>query len=305
MKPNLIQWIAFACSAFSALSGTFAAEPAKTIGLWPNGAPGEKGNIDGERDMTKPSDELIAGRRVIRLGNVSNPTISIYHPPADKDTGAAVMVCPGGGYHILAMDLEGTEVCDWLNSMGVTGALLKYRVPKREGLEKYAAPLQDAQRAMGLMRSRAKEWGIDPQRIGVLGFSAGGHLSAALSCNYERRSYPMVDGADSLSCRPDFAILIYPGGLVVKEKGDRIAPELNISANTPPTFLAMAADDPVRMENAVFYTVALKNARVPVELHIYPTGGHGYGLRRTKELVTTWPDRAAEWMRSRGLLDRK
>lgn len=305
MKPNLIQWIAFACSAFSALSGTFAAEPAKTIGLWPNGAPGEKGNIGGERDMTKPSDELIAGRRVIRLGNVSNPTISIYHPPADKDTGAAVMVCPGGGYHILAMDLEGTEVCDWLNSMGVTGVLLKYRVPKREGLEKYAAPLQDAQRAMGLMRSRAKEWGIDPQRIGVLGFSAGGHLSAALSCNYERRSYPTVDGADSVSCRPDFAILIYPGGLVMKEKGDRIALELNITANTPPTFLAMAADDPVRMENAVFYTVALKNARVPVELHVYPTGGHGYGLRRTKELVTTWPDRAAEWMRSRGLLERR
>jgi len=182
---------------------------------------------------------------------------------------------------------------------------LKYRVPKREGLEKYAAPLQDAQRAMGLIRSRAKEWGIDPQRIGVLGFSAGGHLSAALSCNYERRSYPTVDGADSVSCRPDFAILIYPGGLVVKEKGDRIAPELNVSANTPPTFLAMAADDPVRMENAVFYTVALKNARVPVELHIYPTGGHGYGLRRTKELVTIWPDRAAEWMRSRGLLERK
>ncbi|HXT40665.1 MAG TPA: alpha/beta hydrolase [Candidatus Angelobacter sp.] len=305
MKSNLIQLIAFACSAFCALSGTFAAEPTKTVELWPAGAPGEKGNIGGERDMTKPSDELIAGRRVIRLGNVSNPTISIYRPSADKDTGAAVLVCPGGGYYILAMDLEGTEVCDWLNSMGVTGVLLKYRVPKREGLEKYAAPLQDAQRAMGLMRSRAKEWGIDPQRIGVLGFSAGGHLSAALSCNYERRSYPTVDGADSASCRPDFAILVYPGGLVVKEQGDRIAPELSISANAPPTFLVMAADDPVRMENAVLYTLALKNAKVPAELHIYPTGGHGYGLRRTKELVTTWPDRAAEWMRSRGLLERK
>jgi acetyl esterase/lipase len=196
-------------------------------------------------------------------------------------------------------------VCDWLNSIGVTGVLLKYRVPKREGLEKHAAPLQDAQRAMGLVRLHAKEWGIDSQRIGVLGFSAGGHLSAALSCNYERRSYPAVDGADSVSCRPDFAILVYPGGLAVKEQGDKIAPELNITANTPPTFTAMAGDDPVRMENAVFYTLALKNAKVPAELHIYPTGGHGYGLRRTKELVTTWPDRAADWMRSRGLFERK
>jgi acetyl esterase/lipase len=139
----------------------------------------------------------------------------------------------------------------------------------------------------------------------VLGFSAGGHLSAALSCNYERRSYPTVDGADSVSCRPDFAVLIYPGGLVVKEQGDKIAPELKITAATPPTFLAMAADDPVRMENAVFFAVALKNARVSAELHIFPTGGHGYGLRRTKALVTTWPDRAADWMRGQGLLERK
>jgi acetyl esterase/lipase len=248
---------------------------------------------------------LIAGKLVIRLGNVSKPTIRIYRPPADKDTGAAVLVFPGGGYHILAMDLEGTEVCDWLNSIGVTGVLLKYRVPKREGLEKHAAPLQDAQRALGLVREHAKEWGIDPQRIGVLGFSAGGHLAAALSKNCDERTYPAMDAADKLSCRPDFQVLIYPGGLTKKDEGDKVAPEVVVTTNTPPTFIAMAADDPVRVENALYYALALRNAKVPVELHVYPTGGHGYGLRSSKEVVTTWPQRATDWMRSRGFLQKE
>jgi len=282
-----------------------ASEPAHVIELWPKGAPGEKGDIGEERDTTKPTDQMIAGKPVIRLGNVSKPTISIYRPPADKATGTAVVVCPGGGYHILAMDLEGTEVCDWLNSIGVTGVLLKYRVPKRTGLEKHTAPLQDVQRALGLVREHAKDWRLDPQRMGVLGFSAGGHLAAALSANCDERTYPAVGAADQVSCRPDFQILIYPGGLTKKEDGDKVAPEVGVTTNTPPTFIAMAEDDPVRVETTLFYTLALKNAKVPVELHIYPTGGHGYGLRRTKELVTTWPDRVEDWMRSRGLLDRK
>src|SRR5215475_14750657 len=163
---------------------TFASEPAKVIELWNGPAPGDKGDIGVEADTTKPTDRPVAGKPVIRLGHVSKPTIAIYRPPASKDTGAAVMVCPGGAYQILAMDLEGTEVCDWLNSIGVTGVLLKYRVPKREGLERHVAPLQDAQRALGLAREHAKEWNLDPKRIGVLGFSAGGHLAAALSNNY-------------------------------------------------------------------------------------------------------------------------
>ncbi len=279
-----------------------AAEP-KVIALWPKGAPGETGKIGPERDLTKPTDNQIAGKPVIRLGNISSPTISIYRPAPAKDTGAAVVVCPGGGYTILAWDLEGTEVCEWLNSIGVTGVLLKYRVPKRDGLERFAPPLQDAQRAVGLVRQNAKEWGIDPKRVGVLGFSAGGHLTAALSCNYEQRTYPAVDDADKQSCRPDFAVLIYPGGLVVKSDGDKLSPELKVSDKTPPTFIAMSADDPVRVENALAYALALKNAKASVALHIYPTGGHGYGLRRTKELVTTWPDRLAEWMTARGVLE--
>lgn len=278
--------------------------PAQIVPLWPGEAPGEKGSVGEEKDLTKPTDNLIAGRPLIRLGNVSRPTLTIYRPPAGLDTGAAVIVCPGGGYHILALDLEGTEICDWLNSIGVTGLLLKYRVPKREGLEKHTAALQDAQRAVGLARQRATEWGIDGRRIGVLGFSAGGHLAASVSTNYRERTYPPVDDADRVDCRPDFTVLIYPAYLTVKEQGDKLAPDLPVTTNTPPTFIAMTQDDPIRVETALFYTAALNQARVPVELHVYPTGGHGYGLRRTGDLVTTWPDRATEWMRSRGWLAR-
>ena len=281
-----------------------AAESPSIIELWPKGAPEEKGDIGEEKDLTKPSDNLIAGKPVIRLGNVSKPTISVYHPPADKKTGAALLVCPGGGYHILAMDLEGTEVCAWLNSIGATAILLKYRVPKRADRERHAAPLQDAQRAFGIVRQRANELRVDPNRIGVVGFSAGGHLAAALCANIEKRTYSPVDSADEVSCRPDFAILIHPGYLTLKDESDKIAPEVKVSTNSPPTLLVMTQDDPVRVENAVFYFMALKQANVPSELHVYPTGGHGYGLRRSEHFVTTWPDRAADWMRSRGLLKR-
>jgi acetyl esterase/lipase len=288
----LLPYLIFALTSLNGLPS----EPTKVIELWNGPAPGDKGDIGEEADTTKPTDRPVAGKAVIRLGHVSKPTISIYRPPAAKDMGAAVVVCPGGAYQILAMDLEGTEVCDWLNSIGVTGVLLKYRVPKRAGLEKYTAALQDAQRAMGIVRSKAPEWNLDPNRIGILGFSAGGHLAAALSNNYQERTYPKVDDADAVSCRPDFAILIYPGYLVVKEENNKIAPELNITSNTPPTFIAMAEDDPVRVENALFYAEALHTAKVPMELHIYPTGGHGYGLRPTKDRVTTWPERASDWM---------
>jgi acetyl esterase/lipase len=305
MQSKLTRFGLLVCFSALTLSNGLAGGPAKVIELWPKGAPGEKWDIGEEKDTTKPADQLIAGKTVIRLGHVSKPTISIYRPPPDKDTGAAVVVFPGGGYYILAMDLEGTEVCEWLNSIGVTGVLLKYRVPKREGMEKHTAPLQDAQRALGLVREHSKEWGIDPQRIGVLGFSAGGHLAAVLSNHHEERSYPVGDDADNASCQPDFQILIYPGGLTKKEGGDTIAPEAAVTTNTPPSFIAMAADDPVRVENALFYAIALKQANVPFALHVYPSGGHGYGLRRTKEAVTTWPDRVTDWMRGRGLLERK
>lgn len=303
MKRLILLAPALVVLILSDASTAVAAKPTRTIEVWPGTAPGEKGDIGEEKDTTKPTDNLVAGKRVVRLGNVSKPTLTFYPAPKRKDTGTTVLVVPGGGYHILAMDLEGTEVCEWLNSVGVSAVLLKYRVPARAGLPRHAAPLQDAQRAMGLLRSRSGEFGIHPGRLGAIGFSAGGHLVAALS-SATARSYSRLDSADDLNARPDFNIIIHPGYLVLKEQGDNVAPEVSVSTDYPPTFLAMTQDDPVRVENAVLYYMALKQAGVPSELHAYPTGGHGYGLRRTEHFVTTWPDRAADWMRSRGLLTR-
>jgi acetyl esterase/lipase len=293
-----------ALAAFALLisAPAFAVSP-RTLQLWPDKAPGETAPLPPEADTTKPTDALIAGRPVIRLGNVSNPTITIYSPDPAKNTGAAVLVCPGGGYYILALDLEGTEVCEWLNSIGVTAALLKYRVPARPGLPAYVPPLQDAQRALGLIRHQAKELGINPQRIGVLGFSAGGHLAAMLGNHHDTRAYPAVDDADQKSCRPDFVVLVYPGRLALEGTDFALSPELNVSAAaTPPTFLAMAEDDHV--QHALAYYSALQQAKIPVEMHLYPTGGHGYGLRRTAATVTTWPDRVKDWMTAAGWLTR-
>jgi len=288
--------------AFLAPLAALADEARSPIVLWPSGAPGETDKIGEEVNQSKPTEKGVAGKPIIKLANVSNPTLTIFSPPKDKETGATVMVCPGGGYNILAYDLEGSEICEWLNSIGVTGALLKYRVPRRQGLDKQAAPLQDAQRAMGILRQHASEYGIDPKRIGVLGFSAGGHLSAALSTNYDARTYPRVDEADDQSCRPDFAVLVYPAYLTVKEQNDAVSPELKITAQTPPTFLVQTEDDGVRVESSIFYFLGLKAAKVPAEMHIYPSGGHGYGLRPNGQDVTTWPARVEDWMRARKLL---
>jgi acetyl esterase/lipase len=289
-------------AVFALVGRAPGAEPAP-VPLWPGAAPGDTAALPPEADTTKPKDNQVGGRAVVRIGNVSSPTLTIYPAPAGHNTGAAVLVCPGGGYNILALDLEGTEICAWLNSIGVTAGLLKYRVPRRPGLEKHAAPLQDAQRALGLLRSRAAEFGVDPARIGVLGFSAGGHLAAVLGHHYDTRTYEVVDAADQASCRPNFAVLIYPAYLTVKEKNDAIAPELPVSAAvTPPTFIAMTEDDSVRAETGLYYYLALKNAKVPAEMHVYPKGGHGYGLRRTGNDVATWPDRVADWMKAGGWL---
>ena len=265
------------------------------IRLWPGTAPGEKQQLGPEQDMTKPTDNLIAGRSVIRLGNVSEPTITIY--PSSKP-GPAVVVFPGGGYHILAMDLEGTEVCEWLNSIGITAVLLKYRVPRRGGIERYAAPLQDAQRALGIVRQRAKDLAVDQSKIGVLGFSAGAHLGAALATQSAARTYDPIDAADKLNCRPDFLLLIYPGGLTQREHDDQLSPEVQVTSNSPPAFIVMTQDDPVRPENALMYALAMKKAGVPCELHLFPKGGHGYGLRKAQDAVTEWPLLAAVWLKA-------
>ncbi len=296
---------AFASASSPAAADTKpAGKVSQPIPLWPGAVPGEKGDIQPEHDTTKQNAQGKPEDGIIRLGFVSQPTITIYSPPADRNTGAAVIVCPGGGYSILAYDLEGSEICDWLNSIGVTGILLKYRVPVRNGLPRYGPPLQDAQRAIGLVRSRAAEWGVKTDRIGILGFSAGGHLSAVASNNFSERTYPPTDDADKLSCRPDYTILIYPAYLTPDSDHANVVKELPISSKTPPTFMVMTQDDPVHVENVFTYGMALKQANVPFELHVYPDGGHGYGLRKSTHEVSHWPERAAEWMAARGLLKR-
>ncbi|HXB70232.1 MAG TPA: alpha/beta hydrolase [Candidatus Acidoferrales bacterium] len=276
---------------------SLAADISLPIFLWPSGAPGEKGDI-GEETHT-PGKNQVAGKPFDQLANVTKPTITVYHPPKEKDTGAAVVVFPGGSYQILAVDMEGIEACQWLNSIGISGVLLRYRVPARTGRPRYAAPLEDAQRALGMVRAHAEEWHLDAKRIGILGFSAGGHLGAMLNNNFEKRVYDSLDGSDRLSCRPDFTLLIYPAYLT--ERGDpsgKLAPEVNVTANTPQTFLVQAEDDPVRVENSLFYYLALKNAKVPAEMHLFATGGHGYGLRPIDSPVATWPQHAERWLKT-------
>jgi acetyl esterase/lipase len=284
----------------SLFAETSAWQPAAghlTLPLWPNGAPGAPPNSVPEADTTTAKDNLIAGKPLIRLGHVSSPTLTLY-PARDKNTGAAVVVFPGGGYRILAIDLEGTEVCDWLNSVGIACILVKYRVPDSGPYPKSSAALQDAQRALGIVRSHSSEWHIDPHRIGVLGFSAGAHLAAALSTHFDHRLYDPIDTADGLSCRPDFAVIVYPGYLALAEKNFAPNTDIHVTDQTPPSFIVQAEDDPVHVENAVVYFLALKNAKVPAELHIYAEGGHGYGLRRTALPVATWPLSVETWLRT-------
>ncbi|MFA6703129.1 MAG: alpha/beta hydrolase [Dysgonamonadaceae bacterium] len=265
--------------------------------LFPDGAPGETVKLV-QNDQW--GGNKVAGCQVLRIGNVSEPTITFYPAPANNNSRATIIVNPGGGYHILAYNLEGTEICNWFNSQGVNCVLVKYRVPRREGREKHEAPLQDLQRAIAYTRSHAAAWNIDPDKIGVMGFSAGAHLAAMGSTAYEKRSYPVVDEADKVSLRPDFCMLIYPAYL--NGKDFTISPELNVNAKTPPTFLVQAEDDNGLLNSSIFYYYALKEAKVPAAMHLYPSGGHGYGLRNTGDLVNEWPFRAMNWLRDIGMV---
>lgn len=292
----LLVFVAGICSNAAAQQrGWPPAASHTTLPIWPHGAPGAQANAAAEIDTTTAKDHLVADKPVIRIGNVSVPTLTLYAPTA-KNSGAAVVVFPGGSYRILAIDLEGTEVCDWLTSAGITCILLKYRVPDSGPYPKSAAALQDAQRALGIVRSHAAEWHIDPHRIGVLGFSAGAHLAAALSTHFDRRLYDSVDAADQLSCRPDFAVIVYPGYLALPEQNLAPNGDIQPTERTPPSFIVQAEDDPVHVENATVYFQALKNTKVSAELHVYAQGGHGYGLRRTTLPITGWPQLVETWL---------
>jgi acetyl esterase/lipase len=281
---------------FALASATLAADP-EVLRIWPGDAPGETGEIGPETSTPGEGD-----RPVTRVTNVTQPTMTVFRPPAEKANGCAVVICPGGGYHILAWDLEGTEVAAWLNSLGVTAVLLKYRVPRRSKEAPHELPLQDAQRALRLTRQNAQKWGVDPQRIGILGFSAGGNLTVMAGTHWDRSTYEKVDDADALSCRPDFMIPIYPAYLIDKEDDMRLNPLVRITKQTPPAFIVITHDDKDRAPHAALFYVAMQRAGIPCELHIFSRGGHGYGLRPSDLPVSRWPQLCEQWLRTSGFL---
>lgn len=281
------------------------------VPIWPGIAPDAQATQVPEHEEIDTAD-LVAGRPWISEEDVSRPTMTVY-PAKGKNTGAAIVVYPGGGYAVLAIDLEGTEVCDWLVSRGITCVLLKYRVPDsgpayHEDCKCHIHPkaptaLQDAQRTLGLIRFHASAWGVDPHKIGVLGFSAGGHLVANISTHFTQRAYRPVDAADKLSCRPDFAVAIYPGHMRENTTSEfALNPELPVTAKTPPTFLIQAEDDHVDgVQQSLVYYIALQKAGVPVEMHLFAQGGHAFGLRTTKFPITGWPQLVETWLASLGI----
>jgi acetyl esterase/lipase len=333
MKP-LVCALCLLIGALSASAQKFVWQPSPghtQVPIWPGAAPDPQ-PVRGPETAERDANALIGGKPATGINNVTKPTMTVYSPTG-KNTGAAVVVFPGGGYQMLAIDLEGTEVCDWLVPEGITCVLLKYRVtdvgpyPKSGPYPESPMALEDAQRTMGLVRLHAAEWHIDPLKIGVLGFSAGGHLVAALSNHYAQRLYPAVDTADKLSCRPDFAVAIYPGHLSLSaaewdaRQGTRkfavphapnadrdltLNPDLHVTKGTPPTFLLQAEDDHVdSVYDSLAYFLALKKAGVPAELHVYAQGNHAFGLRRTKMPITAWPELVETWLKAIGMTGRK
>jgi acetyl esterase/lipase len=278
------------------------------IPIWPGAAP-DASPVPGAETVTL-SEGLLAGKPVTSVTNVTQPTMTVYAPEG-KNTRAAVVVIPGGGFQILAIDFEGTEICDWLTSKGITCVLLKYRVPsapyvwqcdcRPHNLSISLPSLQDVQRTMRLVRFHAAQWHIDSHKVGVLGFSAGGYLTAEISTNFERRLYALVDAADKESSRPDFAMPIYPGHLVTAD--GKLNPNVPVSSKTPPTFLVQAEDDYVDgVKQSLVYYAALAKARVSVEMHLYANGGHAFGLRRTEFPIIEWPRLAEVWLRTIGII---
>lgn len=292
----VLQWGAALLLALSSWGVVRAADP-EVIKLWPKGAPNAKAGMAAEQVTTKAGG--LYGTQV-SVTNVSEPTLTVFLPPRDQACGAAVIVCPGGGYTYLEMSKEGTDLAKWFNTFGVAAMVLKYRVPNdRDGA------LQDIQRALRIVRSRAAGWGVDTRRVGVMGFSAGAHLSARVSNNYGKAAYDAVDQTiDQAAIRPDFAMIIYPG-LLAQGRSGQLAPDMPVTAQTPPTFVAQAYDDRVGVENSIYYFAALQKAGVPqCEMHLYANGGHGFGLHTEKDgkSFTNWAAQCRQWMTDQGWL---
>lgn len=286
-----------ACSFLAVLASISSLSAAEVVKLWPGGrAPGDTKELGPEADQNADGKSKVAGKPIIRLGNVSEPELHFYAAPADKATGTCIIVCPGGGHSILAWDLEGTEVAEWLNSIGVSAAVLKYRVPSRTENPRYTAAVQDAQRALSVVRSKAEQWKIDANKLGILGFSAGGE-TAAMATLLPKRLYEKVDATDDIAWKPNFSVLIYPAYLVNKE-GTSLLDHVEVDDKSPPMFLVHAANDPVVPESSVLLWLELKRHKIPAELHVFSQGGHGYGLRATDMPVTGWPAACAAWLKT-------
>lgn len=280
----------------------------KQLPIWPSAVPDAVAGPGPESVETDPKGA--SGGPITWVTNVTHPTITLYTPDAKNNSGVAIVVIPGGGFEGLAMDLEGTEICDWLVSRGIAAVLVKYRVPsvpydwhcdcRPDNLIVPTPALEDLQRTIGFVRSRASEWHVNPQKIGVIGFSAGGYLVAAISTHFDHRLYAPVDEADKTSCRPDFAIAIYPGHLA-KDRGKSLGlnPNVPATAKTPPTFLLQSEDDHVDSVNdSLAYYIGLKKAGVPAEIHLYAEGGHGFGLRPSSLPVSRWPALVETWLKT-------
>ena len=289
------------CGSLSAQTNVWQPSPGHTqIPIWPGAVPDAQPVTGPEFSSTSKGPK---GNQWTAVNRVSQPTMTVYSPTG-RNTGLAVVVFPGGGYNQLAIDLEGTEICDWLTSRGITAVLLKYRAPTPKVGAYFESPLalEDAQRTLGLVRFHAAEWHIDSHKIGVIGFSAGGHLVTATSTHFDKRSYPAADAADQESCRPDFAIACYPGHLWDRGEDLNLNPNVPVTTNTPPTFLLQAEDDHVDgVEQSLVYYIGLKKAEVPVEMHLYAQGGHGFGLRPSKFPITQWTQLIETWLGTIGM----
>ena len=285
-------------SILTAMSSLALAQSGAPIPLWKGEVPGEADQKIGEEKVEDKNNDGIT-----RTSNVSIPTIAFYPAPADKNTGAVVVVAPGGGYGILASKHEGSDVCTWLNGIGVNAVLLKYRVPRRKNLEKHHAPLQDAQRAVSLVRSKAAEWKIDPKRVGFLGFSAGGHLTAMVLTSGGAGTFPK-EAVDKHSPVPDFGVLVYPAYLKNEKDPNALSPEIKVTKATPPTFVVIGHGDKRFVEGSALYYLAMQRAGAECELHVYGKGGHGFGMKKIPERVGKWTDDAAGWMKEMGFLEK-
>ncbi len=296
--PSIAFWIAGLFVSCAAI----AADPL-VIDLWPGKPPGDLPVRGAEKAYLHTSPKY--GTSLL-ITNVTRPTLTVYLPAKDRNTGTAMVICPGGGYWDLYWALEGEQVAAWLNSQGMAGIILKYRVPRPPNVSERETPLGpqlDAQRAVSTVRSRAAEWGINPTRIGIIGFSVGGHLALATATGFAKRTYVPIDPIDQVSCRPDFAVLCYGGFLKARDR-DEIWPGLHIPPDTPPVMLVHASDDTMsKSDQSVIAYVALSRAGIPVEMHIYATGEHDFGVRQDDKPPSSWPQLCVSWLRSRGLLE--